>query len=244
MRAIPKSRLLAAVEMALLVAIVAACAALWIGRRTPVAVVRLDGPAPMPQKKSVEKPPRPVAAVPKEKDKNDKLALRLQRPVYARSFEELYENPKLNTLHLTDEQLDALQDCCNQLYVGRLELEARLAQVERVEGDGVFIEIPAYPEAGKALEQAFISSLSEKFGDEMAGAIEAQYLEKIEAQNESLGQRTQQFLVNPDADNAGRLKIVYTSASPDGSFNMLNTSLVTESNLGEYGPLAAFFPKP
>lgn len=177
-------------------------------------------------------------------DGNDARMRRSHRPFYARTFEDLYENPRLNPLHLTDEQLDALQDCCDQLYLDRLELEARLAQVERVDGGAVYIEIPAFPEAGKALEKVFLSSLAERFGDQMAGRIEEQYLGTIEAQNEDLGQKTQQLLVSPDADNAGFLKIVHTTASPDGASTKTTISQLNEFELREYGPLAAFFPKP
>jgi hypothetical protein len=242
MRAIPKSRILAATETLLLLAIVVACVALWVGRREAAAAVRTDFQLPPPQARPAARPPRAVAAV--RKDRSEAAVQRTLRPRYARTFEELYDNPRLNALHLTDEQIDALQECSNQLYLDRLELEARLAQVERVEGEGVFIEIPAYPEAGKALEQAFLSSLAERFGDKMAAAIEAQYLDRIVAENDYLGQRTQQLLVNPDAQNTGLLKVVYTSASPDGVSTGLSTSLVSGGDLRDYGPLAAFFPKP
>jgi hypothetical protein len=164
--------------------------------------------------------------------------------MYARTFEPLYDNPQVNPLHLTADQIDALQDCCNRLHEDRMEIEARIAVVEKVEGQGVFIDIPAYPQEGRALEQAFLSSLSEKFGDELAGAIETHYLDEIEWENERLGQMPQQYLASVDPDNPGRLKVVHNVGSEDGTTRVTKNSEPSEYDFREYGPLAAYFPKP
>jgi hypothetical protein len=243
MRSVPKSKLLAAVELVLLVAIVGTCGALWTVRRGARALPQDEPRAVQP---AVPAAPRArVAEAPRAPDaRAQRMALRQQRPVYAREFEQLYDHPELNPLHLTEEQLDTLSDCCSELYANRLALEASLAKVESVDGGGVLIEIPEYSDAGRALEQDFLASLSEKFGEQLAGAIQAQYLPWLEAQNKQLGQAQQTILASVDPDKPGRVKVVHDVAAADGSSRGTFTSELSEPDFREYGPLASYFPKP
>jgi hypothetical protein len=244
MRPIPKSKLLAAVEFVLLAAILGTCGFLWRARILSRRVQPQEAPLPAQPPAAAPARVRPAPAQPSPDARVQRLALRQQRPVYAREFEQLYDNPQLNPLHLTEEQLDVLTECCSQLYSSRLALEASLAHVENVDGGGVLIEIPAYPDQGKALEQAFLASLSEKLGEPLAGAIEAQYLQWLEAQNKGLGQMQQEILASVDPDNPGHVKMVHDVAADDGSNRGTFTSELGESDFREYGPLAAFLPKP
>ncbi len=231
-------------ESALLAVVLAALAVLWARR----------GPAAAPGSGESKRATQPQAAAPAARaaalapaaraDREGARALRAKGPSYGRAFELLYDNPGSNPLHLTAEQVDGLQDCYTRLYEDRLELEARLAKTEPVDGGGVFIEIPAYPDEGKALEQVFIASLGDRLGAPLAGAIVEQYLQMIEAGNEGLGQNAQQMLVTPDAENPGHLKVVHSAVSSDGSTSASKVSILAESDLTEYGPLAADFPKP
>jgi hypothetical protein len=245
MRPIPKSKLLTALELTLLAAVVGTCVTLWKGKNRFLGSPPADdtksfhptAPRAVPLLAASSRPRTPDAGV-------HKVSLRQNRPFYARTFDALYDNPQLNPLHLTNDQVDQLVDCCARFYLDRLTLEASLAQVDQVDGGGVLIEIPAYPDAGKALEQALLSSLKDKFGAQLEGQIEFQYLQEIESQNQYLGQFPQRILASVDSENIGRVKVVHDISDPNGVFRSTKIGQLTESDFGEYGPLASYFPKP
>lgn len=243
MKALPKSRFLVAAESVLLAVIVAALAVLWARKREPAPGLRPAGPprAAQPAPAVARPEAAPVARVEREAAK----APAEKVTAYAHAFDALSGDSRQNPLHLTADQIDALRDCYGKLYESRLELEARLAKTETVDGGGVFIEIPAYPDEGKTLEQGFLSALSEKFGEPLAGAIAEQYLQTVETANANLGRSTQQFLISPDPEAPGRMKLVYSTASAEDSAHDTETlNGLTEENLREIGPLALLLPKP
>jgi hypothetical protein len=243
MRLLPKSRYQLVIETALLLAIVATFAVLWQRRRglTAAALAKPSPGIPAAERSPVRIVPAASAA---NAARTAKIMQRSMSPSYARTFNDLYDNPGSNPLHLNDGQIEALQDCCNQLHLERMELEARLAKTETVEGGGVFIEIPPYPDEGRILKQEFIASLVQQFGEALAGEIQEQYLRKIELDNEELGARPQQILASPDPDNPGRLKVVYSSSWPDSGNRITRTSSLGAYDYREFGALGALFPKP
>jgi hypothetical protein len=245
MRSIPKSKVLTAVEAVLLVAVIATCVGLWGHKTRAIAIRPVDSEKPQRALSLPAAPSVASASLPATTDAGPRqMEVRRNRPSYVRTFDVLFDNPQVNPLHLTNEQVDELIDCCTEFYQDRLTLEASLAQVDQVEGGGVLIGIPAYPDAGKALEQAFMSSMNEKFGEPLAAQIEAQYLQQIESENQYMGKFPQQILASVDPENSGRVKIVHDISDANGSFRSTKISQLSETDFREYGALATYFPKP
>ena len=165
------------------------------------------------------------------------------KPAFADKFTDLHLNPKLNPLHLTNEQIDILQDCYNKLNESRLAYEASIAKVDAVDGQ-VYIDIPAYPAEGVVLEQQFLDALTEKLGPDLTQAIRGQYLPEIVAVNAYMGQETQQLLASKDTVNPGLIKVVVSHQTTDGTSHGTSINLLTPDTVGSFGALARYFPHP
>jgi hypothetical protein len=169
-------------------------------------------------------------------------ALEMHRPPSTQGeFEYLLLNPSQNKLKLTAEQIQALQDAYDHLRVARFACEASIAKVTAVDGGGVKIDIPAYPDRGAALERSFDNELASKVGADVGNEIVAEYGDYIAARNADYGRQLQSYLATADTANPGYTKVVLNWSQPDG----MKGSTVSQVNRGNYfffGALSAFFP--
>ncbi len=205
--------------------------------------------SPRHQSVAILEKPVPVAVItkaalptPSRTDEHPRGNWTTVKAAYARRFEDLYLNPGLNRLHLTRDQITALQECFNHLSQSRLSFEASIATVSQVNGD-VYIEIPAYPKEGARLEAEFLNELDTAVGADVAAKIANEYLPQIESENSNMGNETQELLASKDSDNAGRLKVSERYTATDGSFNGTRVSQLTPDDMASFGALATFFPR-
>jgi hypothetical protein len=171
-------------------------------------------------------------------------AFDLHRPSTAPGqFTDLKLNPELNRLHLTDEQVNLLEEAFDKLREARLAYEASIANVSLTATGSVRLDIPAYREEGTVLEKTLQDDLVAKFGNALAGEISAEYLPEIAGANAGFGQQVQTYVITANAPSPGLTTVERIWSAPDGAHGT-SVSQVPPNAFWYFGAISTFFPDP
>lgn len=145
-------------------------------------------------------------------------------------------------LLLSDEQWAALSEVTAHFRAVRLALEAEIAQVAHAEPGLCVLEVPAYAEAGGALQAMLFSELTQRLGPWTAREVQTRLGPGLSRSFGEFGASPQTLEFHtPDSSAPGGPRVDRRVWRPDGTVARAETSLpVVEDPVGTvWGPLLA-----
>jgi hypothetical protein len=144
-------------------------------------------------------------------------------------------------LGLTDEQIAPIADCLEKLSEDRLSYERQIATATPVSSSEVLIQIPAYPQQGAAILQAFDDAITKEIGADHASALKRFLSQDINLANDSLGSKAQEIRVTRrEIGWFGFDHKIYSQDDPNGFASRIHNDRQVD-DLGKYRLLQSLF---